>query len=133
VYAVDTGFQRDHFDAAYLVVEAGRAAFVDTGTNFAVPRLLQALTGFGLTPEAVDWVIPTHVHLDHAGGVGPRRLLCHRAESGAGGGEGRRTQHSEGRRTGHGGGHRTQHGGGRREPGGRTAATLPHGTTRVAR
>lgn len=70
VYAIDTGFQRDHFDAAYLVVEAGRAAFVDTGTNFAVPRLIQALASLGLAPEAVDWVIPTHVHLDHAGGVG---------------------------------------------------------------
>ena len=70
VYAIDTGFQRPRFDAAYLMVEAGRAAFIDTGTNFAVPRLLAALEHLGLTPAAVDWVIPTHVHLDHAGGVG---------------------------------------------------------------
>ena len=70
VYAIDTGFHRDVFDAAYLVVEKGRAAFIDTGTNFAVPRLLGALQALGLGVEAVDWVIPTHVHLDHAGGVG---------------------------------------------------------------
>ncbi len=70
IYAIDTGFQRPRFDAAYLVVENGRAAFIDTGTNFAVPRLLAALTALSLTPESVDWVIPTHVHLDHAGGVG---------------------------------------------------------------
>jgi glyoxylase-like metal-dependent hydrolase (beta-lactamase superfamily II) len=70
VYLVDTGFQRDNFDAAYLIVDAGRAAFIDTGTNFAVPRLLQALDDLGLAPDAVDYVIPTHVHLDHAGGVG---------------------------------------------------------------
>lgn len=70
VWTIDTGFQRDDFDAAYLIVRNGEAAFVDTGTAFAVPRLLQALQTAGLAPEAVRWVIPTHVHLDHAGGVG---------------------------------------------------------------
>jgi glyoxylase-like metal-dependent hydrolase (beta-lactamase superfamily II) len=70
VHAVDTGFHRPRFDAAYLVVERGRAAFIDTGTNHAVPRLLAALAELGLAPEDVDYVIPTHVHLDHAGGAG---------------------------------------------------------------
>jgi len=70
VHAIDTGFHRDHFDAAWLVVHEGRAAFIDTGTHFALPRLLGALEALGLAREAVDWVIPTHVHLDHAGGAG---------------------------------------------------------------
>ena len=70
VYAIDTGFQRPIFDAAYLVVAGGRAAFIDTGTDHAVPRLLAALDALGLAREAVDHVIPTHVHLDHAGGAG---------------------------------------------------------------
>ena len=70
IYAVDTGFHRDLFDAAYLMVHDGRAAFIDTGTNFAVPRLLASLQALGLAPEAVEFVIPTHVHLDHAGGAG---------------------------------------------------------------
>ena len=70
IHVIDTGFQRPLFDAAYLVVENGRAAFIDTGTNFAVPRLLAALDDLGLQPAAVDFVIPTHVHLDHAGGAG---------------------------------------------------------------
>jgi len=85
VYAIDTGFQRPRFDAAYLIVSAeGRAAFIDTGTNFAVPRLLAALAALGLARDAVDYVIPTHVHLDHAGGVGllmqelpAATLICH--------------------------------------------------------
>lgn len=75
VYAIDTAFHRDHFDAAYLLVHGGRAAFIDTGTQLAVPRLLAALDAVGLGVDAVDWVIPTHVHLDHAGGVGG--LLSH--------------------------------------------------------
>ena len=70
IFAVDTGFQRDHFDAAYLVVHDGRGAFIDTGTRLALPRLLAALEAAGLRRADVDWVIPTHVHLDHAGGAG---------------------------------------------------------------
>jgi glyoxylase-like metal-dependent hydrolase (beta-lactamase superfamily II) len=70
VYAVDTGFFRERFDAAFLVVHEGRAAFIDSGTNHAVPRLLDSLQALGLARDAVDWVIPTHVHLDHAGGCG---------------------------------------------------------------
>ena len=58
------------------MVHQGRAAFIDTGTNHAVPRLLAALEALGLARDAVDWVIPTHVHLDHAGGAG---LLMQRA------------------------------------------------------
>ena len=70
VFVVDTGFGRPRSVAAYLVVDSGRAAFIDTGHNLAVPRLLGALDALGLSREAVDWVIPTHVHLDHAGGAG---------------------------------------------------------------
>lgn len=84
ISVVDTGFQRQELAAAYLVVEDGRAAFIDTGPNSAVPRLLAALTHAGLAPDAVDWLIVTHVHLDHAGGAGallrqlPRaRLVVH--------------------------------------------------------
>ena len=58
---------------------------VDTGTNDAVPRLLAALAGAGVGVDAVDFVIATHVHLDHAGGAGllmrqlpNARLVVHR-------------------------------------------------------
>src|SRR5690606_33319008 len=67
---LDTGYVRPSFGAAYLVVEQGRAAFVDCGTNHSVPLLLQALADAGLGTDAVDWVVLTHAHLDHAGGAG---------------------------------------------------------------
>jgi glyoxylase-like metal-dependent hydrolase (beta-lactamase superfamily II) len=70
ITVVDTGFVRPKFAASYLIVHEGRAAFVDTGPNNAVPRLLAALEAHGLERDAVDYVIPTHVHLDHAGGAG---------------------------------------------------------------
>jgi glyoxylase-like metal-dependent hydrolase (beta-lactamase superfamily II) len=75
IHVIDTGFQRPRFDAAYLVVENGRGAFVDCGTNHSLPRMLAALETNGLTPDDVDWLILTHVHLDHAGGAG--ELMAH--------------------------------------------------------
>lgn len=70
IHTIDTAFQRDHFDAAYLIVEQGRGAFVDCGTNHSVPRLLAGLQQADLAPGDVDFLIVTHVHLDHAGGAG---------------------------------------------------------------
>ncbi|MGJ7904313.1 MBL fold metallo-hydrolase [Lysobacter sp. 1R34A] len=70
IVTIDTGFQRPIFDAAYLVVDSGRGAFIDCGTQHSIPALLAALPPQGLTPADVDWLILTHVHLDHAGGAG---------------------------------------------------------------
>lgn len=70
IHTIDTGFVRPRFDAAYLVLENRRGAFIDCGTNFAVPRMLAALDEAGISAAEVDWLILTHVHLDHAGGAG---------------------------------------------------------------
>ncbi|GAA3932055.1 MBL fold metallo-hydrolase [Luteimonas lutimaris] len=71
ITTIDTGFgDRPRFCAAYLVEHAGRAAFIDCGSNDSVPRMLAALDQQGLAREAIDWLVLTHVHLDHAGGAG---------------------------------------------------------------
>ena len=70
ISAVDTEHLRPGMAASHLIVANGRAAFVDTGANNAVPLLLGALEEQGLAPDAVDYLFLTHVHLDHAGGAG---------------------------------------------------------------
>ena len=70
IVAIDTEFMRPIQDASHLIIEGGRAAFVDTGTNDSVPLLIDALQQQDLDVADVDFVFLTHVHLDHAGGAG---------------------------------------------------------------
>jgi glyoxylase-like metal-dependent hydrolase (beta-lactamase superfamily II) len=76
VYCIDTDYQRPGLAACYLIREGDRLGFVDTGTAQALPRLLDAVAALGLTTDQVDYVIPTHVHLDHAGGAGDLMAVC---------------------------------------------------------
>lgn len=70
IVAIDTEYARPRQDASHLIVEGGRAAFVDTGVNSSVPLLIDALAQQDLDVGDVDYVFLTHVHLDHAGGAG---------------------------------------------------------------
>lgn len=70
IIAIDTEYARPLQDASHLLIDSGRAAFVDTGTNYSVPLLLDALEQENLDVGDVDYVFLTHVHLDHAGGAG---------------------------------------------------------------
>lgn len=70
IYAFDAGYLRPHLAAVHLIVHEGRAAFIDTGTNATLPHALAALETLGMTANSVDYVILTHIHLDHAGGAG---------------------------------------------------------------
>jgi glyoxylase-like metal-dependent hydrolase (beta-lactamase superfamily II) len=76
ILCVETGLYRHGLASCYLVREGDRLAFVDTGTSHTVPMLLEIIAELGLTPEHVDYVIPTHVHLDHAGGAGDLMASC---------------------------------------------------------
>lgn len=70
IYAIDSGYCGPVIDAVHLIVEQGRVALVDTAHNDAVPVVLAQMEKLGLSREAVDYVILTHVHLDHAGAAG---------------------------------------------------------------
>ncbi|MFW6052432.1 MAG: MBL fold metallo-hydrolase [Desulfosalsimonas sp.] len=56
------------FISAWLYKGPQGAFLVDTGPACTVEKLLDALEKNGV--ERLDWILLTHIHLDHAGGIG---------------------------------------------------------------
>jgi glyoxylase-like metal-dependent hydrolase (beta-lactamase superfamily II) len=84
ISCIDTELFRVGLAACYLLRHADEAVFIDTGTRNSIPLLLDVLRQQDIKPEQISWVMPTHVHLDHAGGAGAlmqhlpnARLLIH--------------------------------------------------------
>ncbi len=73
---IDCQYVMPQLAAAYLREEHGEVAFIEVNTAHALPHLLAALRDAGLAPEAVKYVIVTHVHLDHAGGTSALMKAC---------------------------------------------------------
>jgi glyoxylase-like metal-dependent hydrolase (beta-lactamase superfamily II) len=70
VVEIDTllgGWQRV---TAGFLIEGPAPVLVETGSQSSVPALLAALEGIGVSADALAGVAVTHIHLDHAGGVG---------------------------------------------------------------
>ncbi|PJZ67507.1 MBL fold hydrolase [Leptospira wolffii] len=80
VRVIDCNYVEPGLTCAYLVIDGDRAIFVENNTNSAVPLLLEALREEGISREAVDYIIITHVHLDHAGGTGNLAKACPNAK-----------------------------------------------------
>ncbi len=70
IVCIDTYQHRPGMAACYLVGSDGHYAFVESGTSLSVPHVLEVPEELGVAGGAVDYVMPTHVHLDHAGGAG---------------------------------------------------------------
>jgi glyoxylase-like metal-dependent hydrolase (beta-lactamase superfamily II) len=70
VWEIDTllgGWTR--MTAGYLI-EGPSPVLVETGSQSSVPALLEALEDHGVAATGLAGVAVTHIHLDHAGGVG---------------------------------------------------------------
>ena len=64
-----TGLNRFPFSTVYLV--AGyKTALIEAGCPAQIPDILGALGKLGYDANELSYVIPTHMHADHAGGVG---------------------------------------------------------------
>lgn len=70
IFCIEAMYQRPGLAACYLLQQGDAAVLIDTGTSRTVPTVLNLLQRQGLQPEQVKYVMPTHVHLDHAGGAG---------------------------------------------------------------
>lgn len=78
-YYVDTGmYDTEEYGAVY-VLDAERPALIDTGIGTRYENILDALAEIGIEREEVAYILPTHVHLDHAGGAGYLAEACENA------------------------------------------------------
>ncbi len=70
LYVHDTGmFDTDEYGSVY-VYDTDRPAVIDTGTGANRETLFETLEAIGIGREDLASIVPTHAHLDHAGGAG---------------------------------------------------------------
>ena len=70
VHCVDALYIQPRVASIYLLRDGDEVAIIETGTFHSVPNVLASLDALGIDRSQVRYVIPTHVHLDHAGGAG---------------------------------------------------------------
>ncbi len=70
IHVLDTAYQREAMAACYVMQQDGEVAIIETGTKDTVPLIFEFLEEQGIATSAIKYVMPTHVHLDHAGGAG---------------------------------------------------------------
>ncbi len=79
ITAIDTFYGgRERYTAAYLLL-ADRPTLVETGPSTSVEPVVAGLARLGVGPRDLANIVVTHIHLDHAGGVGRLRERFPRA------------------------------------------------------
>jgi len=70
VTAIDTFMGgRERYTAGYLL-DADEPTLIETGPTTSVEPVTSSLDRLGIAPDALAHIVLTHIHLDHAGGVG---------------------------------------------------------------
>ena len=70
IYMIDDQlYSIPELGSVYLINEE-RKALIDTGPATSVSVVLDGIKRAGVRSEDIDYVIVTHIHLDHAGGAG---------------------------------------------------------------
>ena len=84
VFEIDTRMAGYRGITAGYLIRSDRPCLVETGTAPSAPIVRDALASLGVGPDDLATVVVTHIHLDHAGGVGdiakmfpPARVVVH--------------------------------------------------------
>ena len=80
IHCLDAHFVRDNLAAFYLMREGEEVAIIETGTCHSIANLQQTMTALEISPSQIKYIIPTHIHLDHAGGAGLMMEMFQQAE-----------------------------------------------------
>ena len=80
ISVIDSGYFSKDFAAIYLLRQGNEVAIIETGNKYSATNIQKALKMDGLSFSDVAYIIPTHVHLDHAGGAGELMNRCENAQ-----------------------------------------------------
>jgi glyoxylase-like metal-dependent hydrolase (beta-lactamase superfamily II) len=70
IYCIDADYVAPGLACFYLVGDGDQYALVETGTARSLPNLRTTLAALDIAPGQLRYIVPTHVHLDHAGAAG---------------------------------------------------------------
>lgn len=65
--------------SSYLLKDE-KIVLIETSASPSVPHILNALNELHISPSDIDYLILTHIHLDHAGGAGVLMKSCPNAK-----------------------------------------------------
>lgn len=80
ITCIDANYVAPGVACFYLLESEGEVAVIETGTQHSLPNLEICLQASGIAAQQVRYIIPTHVHLDHAGGAGAMMARYPQAE-----------------------------------------------------
>jgi len=80
VYSLDTRMSGYSGITSGYLIRTDRPCLVETGTATSAPVVRDALATLGIGPDDLATIVVTHIHLDHAGGVGDLAQLYPKAE-----------------------------------------------------
>ncbi len=80
ISVIDSGYFSKDFAAIYLLRQGNEVAIIETGNKYSATNVQKALEMDALSFSDVSYIIPTHVHLDHAGGAGELMNRCQNAQ-----------------------------------------------------
>lgn len=67
-YRLEVPLPGVHWLTTVYFINEGRGVLVEPGPASAIPSIKEAMTRLGM--KELAYIIPTHIHLDHAGGMG---------------------------------------------------------------
>jgi glyoxylase-like metal-dependent hydrolase (beta-lactamase superfamily II) len=80
LYYVDTEMYDTEQYGSIYILDADDPALIDTGIGLRYELILEAMSEVGIEPDELTAIVPTHVHLDHAGGAGYLADACPNAD-----------------------------------------------------
>ena len=78
IYRLKVKLSGIEWPSTTYLIDVGRGVLVEPGPAAAVPAIQEAMKQLGM--KELEYIIPTHIHLDHAGGMGSLARLFPQAK-----------------------------------------------------